>query len=68
MTILERFEGDFALLEINGELSKVHKKFIDGEVSEGDVLVKKGDIYYSDLTKTKARREKLAELTDSLFE
>ncbi len=68
MIILERFEGDFALIEINGEISKISRKYVDDSVCAGDVLVKKGDIYYSDLDKTKARRKKLAELTDSLFE
>lgn len=68
MIILERFEGDFALIESDGKIIKVKRTLLDKSVKEGSVLIKRGDIYYPDEGETKARREKLAELTDSLFE
>ncbi len=68
MTILERFEGDYAVIEKDGNLFTTDKKFVDKTVKVGDLLTKKGDIYYPDDDKTKARRQKIAELEDSLFE
>ena len=68
MTILERFEGGFAVIEKDGKLFTIEKKFVDKTVKAGDLLTQKGNIYYPDSDKTKARRQKIAELEDSLFE
>jgi hypothetical protein len=68
LTILERFEGDKAVIEQDGKLFTTDKKFVDKSVKVGDLLTKKGDFYYPDSEKTKARRQKIAELEDSLFE
>lgn len=68
MIILERFEGNTAVIEENGKIITLPKEFIDKSVCQGDLLYKEGEIYYPDKQKTKARREKIAELEDSLFE
>ena len=68
MLILERFEGNTAFIEAYVEIITVSKEFVDSSAAEGDMLFKKGNIYYPDKDKTKARRQEIAELEDSLFE
>ena len=68
MIILERFEGDTAFIEQDGNIITISKDLVDKSATVGDLLYKKGDMYYPDKQKTKARREKIAGLEDSLFE
>ena len=68
MIVLDRFEGDFAVVEENGEMKNIPKNLIDKEVTEGSVIVKKGDKYFLDEKNSAARRKKIALLQNSLFE
>lgn len=69
MIVLDRFEGDFAVIEDeDGKIKNIPKALIDKEVTEGSVIFKKGDKYYLDKKNSAAEREKIAELQNSLFE
>lgn len=68
MIILERFEGETAVLEIDGVNKTVSRKRLAAACREGDVLIEKDDIYIPDEDMTKARRQQVAELQDSLFD
>ena len=68
MIILDRFEGDFAVVEDNGVMKNIPKALIDKKVTEGSVIIKKGDKYFLDEKNSAARRSKIAELQNSLFE
>ena len=68
MTVLDRFEGNFAVIEDDGIIKNIPKEFIDEEVTEGSVIIKKGDKYFLDEKNSAARREKISELQNSLFE
>lgn len=68
MIILERFEGDTAVLEIDGILKNIPKSMLKGEIKEGTVLVLKDNMYLPDSAATAYRRKKIAALQDDLFE
>ena len=40
MTVLDRFEGNFAVIEDDGIIKNIPKEFIDEEVTEGSVIIK----------------------------
>ncbi len=68
MIILDRFEGDFAVIYEDDALKNIPKELVDINAKEGTVLIKKENKYYLDEKNTAVRREKIAELQESLFE
>ena len=68
MIILDRFEGEFAVIEEDGVIKNIPKALVDKEATEGSVLIKKDNKYFLDKKNTAARREKIVGLQDSLFE
>lgn len=68
MIILDRYEGEFAVIEDNGVIKSISKNELEGDIPEGSVLVIKNGKYFLDNKQTNARREKLIGLQDSLFE
>lgn len=63
---LDRFEGEYAVLEEEAEdgtvaLVRVDRSLIVGEAREGDVLSPKGGRYETDREATRARREAVLE-------
>lgn len=67
--IVDRFEGDYAILEMeNSNLINVNKNDIIGEVKEGDILIKKDNIYYIDKEKTDFRKKKINDMMKGLWE
>ncbi len=68
MIILDRFEGKFAVIEENGIMKNIPLELVDKDVTEGSVIVKNGEKYFLDEKNSAARRKKIAELQNSLFE
>lgn len=68
MIVLDRFEGNIAVIDDNGVMKNISREMVDKTVKEGSVLSFKNGKYFLDEDKTKARREKLIGLQDSLFE
>ena len=68
MIFLDRYEGKDALIEEDGAIKKIEKNEIEGAIKEGSVLIFKDGKYFLDEAKTKARREKLIGLQNSLFD
>lgn len=68
MIILDRFEGDFAVIYEDDALKNIPKELVDINAKEGTVLIKKENKYYLDEKNTAVRRKKIAELQESLFE
>lgn len=56
MIIIDRFEGNFAVLETDEGMINVERNLISDNVKEGDVLVQNGKNYLVDAAATKARR------------
>jgi len=62
--IIDRFEGDFALCEIeNGKTVSIPKLILPAQAAEGDVIS-----VTIDTDETKRRKEKIEGLMNSLFE
>ena len=67
MIILEKFEDDIAILEIDGEIKKISRKKFSDDVKEGDVLIQKDGIFMSDKENTEKRRKEILKLQNSLW-
>ncbi len=68
MLIIDRFEGDFAVVEDseNGKMINIHKDFIEENAREGDVIALFETFYMIDHYETKKRREEILALNKSL--
>ena len=65
LCILDRWEGDTAVIEVTDEADLTHWQRADrnelpAEAREGDVLLLSGQIWQVDQAATAARREKMA--------
>lgn len=68
MIILDRFEGNFAVLEDDGVMKNIPRELLPANLREGDVVIKVGEKYLLDEKNTAARRKKIAELQKGLFD
>lgn len=65
--IIDRFEGDFAVLEKeDGGTIDVKKTFLEG-ASEGDVVIFENGEFIIDVQETHRRRKKIEEKMRKLF-
>ncbi|MGN1481025.1 DUF3006 domain-containing protein [Porcipelethomonas sp.] len=67
MLIIERFEGNIAVIEDDDNHLEIDRNSLPDNAREGDVLVKSGDAYKIDPEQTKKRREKILKLQNSLW-
>ncbi|MBQ4154388.1 MAG: DUF3006 domain-containing protein [Clostridia bacterium] len=67
MIILERYEGNIAVLEIDGKIKNVPAKMLKENIKEGTVLVFEDNMYLPDSEATAVRRKKIASLQEDLF-
>lgn len=67
MLILERFEGDTAIIENGDDRLEVEKKLVSSDAKEGDVLKLENGRYFPDKEETNKRREKITKLQNSLW-
>jgi len=68
MIILDRFEGDYASVEIDGEMIDIKKHLIDKCVKEGDVLIVIDGIYYTDHQVTEKRKKDVTDKFKDMWE
>ncbi|MCM1298137.1 MAG: DUF3006 domain-containing protein [Firmicutes bacterium] len=68
MLIIDRLEGDFAVVEDSesGKMTNIHKDFIEENAKEGDVIVPFDTFYVIDRTAAKKRREEILALKKSI--
>lgn len=66
--IIDRFEGDYAVCEYEGQMVDIPKKSIPNQAREGSVLVKLGDVFVLDKETEKALRDRIIEKQNSLWE
>lgn len=65
MFVIDRFEGDMAVIEYNGRTFDLPKNLLPKEAKEGDVLKILIDVYKE---KTKKHRKRIKNLMNELFE
>lgn len=63
MLIIDRFEGDLAIIECEDKMIEIPVKYLPAAAREGDVLK-----LVIDEKETDKRRERIQKLADSLFE
>ncbi|MGN1411756.1 MAG: DUF3006 domain-containing protein [Oscillospiraceae bacterium] len=68
MLIIDRFEGDYAILEDNANHYEIKKSELPQDCREGDVIVSQGGMYIIDEEQTRLRREAIQKLQRSLWE
>ncbi|NMA79037.1 MAG: DUF3006 domain-containing protein [Clostridiales bacterium] len=69
MLIIDRFEGDFAIIETDEDtFMQIPRKELPQNAREGDIIVKANDEYIIDHESTKKRRQKIIDMQNSLWE
>jgi hypothetical protein len=66
--VLDRMEGEFAILELAGKTLQVPVKELPDGVQEGDVLVKHQQGWQLDVRATRKRKQEAEELSRRLWE
>ena len=66
--IVDRFEGDFAVIEIDGQTHDVPMSAVDASVSVGDVVTLVEGVWKPDHTETKDREKQIKKLMDDVWE
>ena len=66
MIILDRFEGEIAVLETDGSRQEIPRQLLPDMIKEGDVLIQVQNGYQVDTAATEARRSAMAARTKSL--
>ncbi|MFZ3102493.1 MAG: DUF3006 domain-containing protein [Desulfitobacteriaceae bacterium] len=65
--IIDRLEGNMAVVEIDGRLLDIPRDQLPDKVKEGDVIVGEKGAYLIDEQETKRRRKEIEKLTKNLW-
>jgi hypothetical protein len=67
--IIDRFEGNYAVIEWNGsEMKDILRNFLPKDCKEGDVIHQIGESYVVDRKETEQRKKEIEELAKNLWE
>lgn len=67
--IIDRFEGDYAIVELSdGKMLEVKKSKIPAQAEEGDVLLIEGDCISIDEMETARRKAEVEKLMKDIWE
>lgn len=66
--IVDRFEGDYAIIEIDGKANDVARSIVDVSVKVGDVVTLVNGVWKTDLSETKQRKQHIKQLMDDVWE
>lgn len=66
--IVEGFEGDYCILEMDGRTKDVLKSDVDPAAAPGDVVVWDGSRWTPDAEQTEARSKTIKKLMDDVWE
>lgn len=65
--IIDRFEGEYAIVEIDGDFERIEMKKLPSNAKEGDVIIINPISISIDQDETLKRRIKIKKLMDGLF-
>ena len=68
MIVLDRYEGNFAVLEEDGKIKNVPRELLETGISEGTVLEFSDGRYKALTEQTEERRKAISDLQNNLFE
>jgi len=66
--IIDRFEGNWAVIEINGATNNIDKSIVDSTAKEGDVVTLVNGVWKVDAEATAERSRHIKSLMDSVWE
>ncbi|MEK3966266.1 MULTISPECIES: DUF3006 domain-containing protein [Paenibacillus] len=66
--IIDRFEGEYAVVEFEGQTEDILKSILPKEAKSGDTLIFKDNEILIDKNDSKKRKEDIQQLMDDLFE
>jgi len=65
--IIDRFEGDFVVVELdNNEMKNIRKELVPKEAKEGDIL-NIGEVITIEHEETEKRRKRIEKLTEDMW-
>ena len=67
MTIIDRFENNKAVLEIDGGMIEIERSQLPENAREGDVIIENDGIWSVDVPATEKRRSDMRELMKRLM-
>ncbi|MEK3749014.1 DUF3006 domain-containing protein [Paenibacillus sp. FSL E2-8871] len=65
--IVDRIEGDYVVIEIDGQTQDVDKSVVNTSVKVGDVVVFVDGVWTTDRTETEQREQQIKKLMDSVW-
>ena len=68
IVIVDRFEGEYAVMEIDGVMNIIRRCDIPAETREGDVLRLEDSRWMIDREETEKRKKEIKDLADKLWE
>lgn len=68
MLIIDRFEGNYAILEDDNKHYEIKKTELPDDCKEGDVITTKDGLYIIDVEQTNLRRQAIINLQRGLWE
>lgn len=66
--VIDRFEGDFAVVEFDGNTEDILRSELPAEVKPGDSLIFDEEKITIDTEDTASRKKEIKDLMDELFE
>lgn len=66
--IIDRFEGDYVVIEIDGQTQDIDKSVVNTTVKVGDVVVLIDSVWTTNTTETKNRDQAIKKLMDDVWE
>ena len=66
--IVDRFEGDYAVIEIDGTLHDIERALVDQQVGPGDVVELIDERWVKNIEETKLRSVEIKKLMDDVWE
>jgi Protein of unknown function (DUF3006) len=66
--IVDRFEGDYVVIEVNGETQDVKKSKVADGVTAGDAVELIDGIWTKDVERTESRTAEVKKLMDSVWD
>ncbi|MBA9026169.1 DUF3006 domain-containing protein [Peribacillus huizhouensis] len=66
--IIDRFEGDLVVVEVDGKTINVPKKLVDSKVKVSDVVELVNEKWMANEAETEKRRKKIKSIMESVWE
>lgn len=66
--IVDRFEGEYAVIEIDGQTKDIHKCEVDSAAAAGDCVRFVNGKWVVDVKRSEQRKQRLQKLMDEVWE